>query len=81
MLFAATGMAVSVFIGSFAGHSIGGAITITALWGFVGGMLVALGQPASFVGLQSIVAVVIASGFPTDVDGAAARAASVFSGG
>lgn len=53
MLLAAIGMAVSVFIGSLAGHS----IAVAALWGFAGGLLVALGQAASFVGLQSIVAV------------------------
>ena len=41
----------------------------------------ALGPAASFVGLQSIVAVVIAEGFPADLPNAAGRAALVFGGG
>ncbi len=81
MLFAAAGMALSVFLGSLAGHTDAAAIGIAAAWGFGGGLLVALGPSASFVGLQSIVAVLIAGGFPTDVTGAAGRAGLVFAGG
>ena len=51
------------------------------VWGFAGGLLVALGPAASFVGLQSIVAVLIAGGFPADLREAAGRAALVFGGG
>ena len=81
MLLAALGMACSVFIGSLAGHSSAATIGVAALWAFVGGLLVALGHGASYVGLQSIVAVLIAGGYPSDLEGAAGRAALVFGGG
>jgi hypothetical protein len=81
MLYAAGGMALSIFFGSLAGHSIVASIAATACWGFGGGLLVALGPAASFVGLQSIVAVVIAEGFPADLPDAAGRAALVLAGG
>ncbi len=81
MLFAAAGMALSVFVGSLAGHRDGAAIAIAAAWGFGGGLMVALGPSATFVGLQSIVAVLIAGGFPTDLESAGGRAALVLGGG
>lgn len=81
MLLAAVGMAFSVFIGSLAGHSNAATIVVAATWAFAGGLLVALGHGASYVGLQSIVAVLIAGGYPSDLEGAAARAALVFGGG
>jgi len=81
MLLAAGGMAFSVFVGSLASYSIAAAIGVAALWGFGGGFLVALGQAASFVGLQSIIAVLIAGGFPSDPESAAWRATLVFGGG
>ncbi|MGQ0713687.1 MAG: FUSC family protein [Gemmatimonadaceae bacterium] len=81
MLLASLGMAFSVFVGSVATHSIGFAIAAAALWGFGGGLLVALGQAASFVGLQSIVTLLIAGGFPSDFQEAAGRAGLVFAGG
>jgi uncharacterized membrane protein YccC len=81
MLFAALGMAVSIFLGSLAGQTNAAAIGVAAAWGFGGGLIVALGPSASFVGLQSIVAVVLAGGFPSDLRGAALRAVLVFAGG
>src|SRR3954453_14959227 len=78
MLFAALGMAVSIFLGSLAGRTNAAAIGVAAAWGFGGGLIVALGPSASFVGLQSIVAVVLAGGFPSDLRGAALRAVLVF---
>jgi len=81
MLLAAVGMAFSVFIGSLAGHSTAATIVVAALWAFAGGLLVALGNGASYVGLQSIVAVLIAGGYPSNLEGAFGRAALVFGGG
>ncbi len=81
MLFAAVGMALSVFFGSVAGYRDETAIAAAAFWGFAGGFIVALGPSASFVGLQSAVAVVIAGGYPSDLRDAAGRAALVFGGG
>ncbi|MEN3337357.1 MAG: hypothetical protein V7647_1033 [Acidobacteriota bacterium] len=81
MLFAAAGMALSILLGSLAGHSNVAAIAAAAAWGFGGGLIVALGASASFVGLQSVVAVLIAGGFPSDLRGALLRAALVLAGG
>src|SRR6185436_2691540 len=74
-------MAVSIFIGSLAGHSDVAEIVAATVSAFIGGLLVALGPSAAFVGLQSVVAVLIASGFPADSAGAAIRAAIVLGGG
>jgi len=81
MLLATLSMAGSVFLGSLAGHSLPAVVLIAGLWGFGGGLLVALGQSASFVGLQAILALLIAGGLPSDVGGAAARAVFVLGGG
>src|SRR4051812_6207194 len=42
MLFATIGMALSIFVGSLAGHSDVAAIAAAAAWGFGGGLVVAL---------------------------------------
>ncbi len=81
MLLATIGMACSVFVGSVAGHSSVATIGVAALWAFAGGLLVALGRGASVVGVQSIVALSLAGGYPSDFEGAAGRAALVLAGG
>lgn len=81
MLVAAFGMAFSVFSGSLAGHSTVATIVVAGVWAFGAGLLVALGQGASYVGLQSIVALLVAGGYPSDLEGAAGRAALVIGGG
>jgi len=81
MLLVAIGMACSVFVGSLAGYSSVATVGVAALWAFTGGLLVALGKGASVVGLQSMVAVLLAGGYPSDFEGAAGRAALVLGGG
>jgi hypothetical protein len=81
MLCAAGGMAISIGLGTVAGHAMFMAIVLVALWGFVSGLLVALGPAASFVGLQSTVAVIIATGFPAGVEDAIGRSLLVCGGG
>lgn len=81
MLLAALSMSASVFLGSLVSQSVGAAVLFAGLWGFGGGLLVALGQSASYVGLQAILALLIAGGLPADVEAAAARAAFVLGGG
>jgi uncharacterized membrane protein YccC len=81
MVYAAAGMALSVFVGSIAGHSDLAAIVTATTAAFASGMLLAVGPAAAFVGLQSVVAVLIAGGFPTDPAAAAVRAAIVLGGG
>ncbi len=81
MVSAAFGMALSVLVGSLAGHSAAAAVVSAVLAAFVCGLFVALGQAAAFVGLQCVVAVLVAGGFPSDVPGAALRAGIVLAGG
>ena len=81
MVYAAGAMALSIFVGSLAGHSDVAAIVTATIAAFASGMLVAVGPAAAFVGLQSVVAVLIAGGFSTDARGAAVRAVLVLGGG
>lgn len=81
MLVAAISMAFSVFVGSLTGHSAAASILVATIWAFAAGLVVALGAGPTFVGLQSIVAILVAGGFPSDVGGAVARAALVLAGG
>src|SRR5689334_1749888 len=81
MFLAAAGMALSMFIGTLAGKSAVAAIVTAAVWAFGGGLLVAVGPAAAFVGLQSTVAVILAGAYPGGPDVAAGRALLVFAGG
>jgi uncharacterized membrane protein YccC len=81
MLSATAGMALSLFVGSLAGRSTAIDCVIASVWGFTAGLLVALGPAASFVGLQSAVAVIVAGAYPADLRGAAGRALLVLGGG
>ena len=81
MVFASIGMALSVFAGSVAGWSDSASVVVATMAAFTCGISVALGPSASFVGLQSGVAAIIATGFPSDLTGAAVRGALVLGGG
>ena len=81
MLWAAAGMAVSIVLGSLAGHSAVAATLVALLWGFASGWSVALGPAASFVGLQSAVGAIVAQGFTSTPADAVVRGVIVFSGG
>jgi hypothetical protein len=81
MVYAAVGMALSIFVGSLAGHSDLAAIATATIAAFASGLLVAVGPAAAFVGLQCGVAVLVAGGYPVDAPAAALRAAIVLGGG
>src|SRR5262245_7062397 len=81
MVFASIGMALSVFAGSVAGWSDSASVVVATMAAFTCGISVALGPSASFVGLQSGVAAIIATGFPSDLTGAAVRGVLVLGGG
>ena len=81
MLWAAAGMAVSIVLGSLAGHSAVAATLVALLWGFASGWSVALGPAASFVGLQSAVGAIVAQGFTSTPADAVVRGVIVFGGG
>lgn len=81
MLIATAAMAASIFMGSLVGGFALAASVAAGAWGFGGGLAVALGPAASFVGLQASVAVLVAGGFPAGARDAALRAALVLAGG
>ena len=81
MVYAAVAMALAIFVGSLGGHSDVASIATATIAAFGSGLLVAVGPAAAFVALQAVVAVLIASGFPSDPRGAALRGLMVFAGG
>ena len=81
MLFAVAGMAVSLTVGSLAGHSSVVATLVCTAWGLGAGLLVSLGAGASFVGLQSTVAVIVAVAYPAPPGEAFGRGLLVVAGG
>jgi hypothetical protein len=81
MLLAASGMAVSLFVGSLAGRSTLIDCAIAATWALGAGLFVALGPAAAFIGLQSTVAVLVATAYPAALSGATGRALLVLGGG
>ncbi|HET6816384.1 MAG TPA: FUSC family protein [Mycobacteriales bacterium] len=75
------GMAVSTFVGSLvAGHAVP-MVALLTLWGFAAGLMVALGRPASIVGVQAVVAFVVFGRYPGGVAQSAAHAGWVVAGG
>ncbi len=81
MVSASLAMGAAVVAGSLAGNSDAASIAVATLAGFAGSIVVALGPAAAFVGLQAIVAVLIATGFPATLRDALVRGAIVFGGG
>src|SRR4051812_3775194 len=81
MIAAALAMGIALVAGSLAGHGAGSSIVVSTLIAFAGAIVVALGPAAAFVGLQSVVAALIATGFPTGPRDAAIRGAIVVGGG
>jgi|SRR5579872_3022321 len=80
MLLTSIGMAVSLFVGSFAAHSTPAITLVTALWGFAYGIIASLGSSATTVGLNSVVALVIFSGFDFSVAQAILQAGLLLAG-
>ena len=81
MVLASVAMTFAIFIGSLAGLSGVTATMAAAGFGLAGGLLTALGPAGAFIGLQALVAVVIAGGFPSGSQDAAFRALAVLGGG
>ncbi|HZP65910.1 MAG TPA: FUSC family protein [Rudaea sp.] len=81
MLFAAAAAGVSAFVG----YTLGGndvAITLAALiWGFAGGLLVALGPDIGRIGLTSMILLVVTGAYPSTPAEALGPSFLFFSGG
>ena len=81
VLAASVGLALSAFVGGTIGHLVAFDIVTTALWGFAAGLLVALGQDATVVGLQSAIGLVVFSQFTFTPAVAAQEAGLLLAGG
>ena len=81
LLTTTAGMALSTFVGSLcAGHAAAVVVTL-AVWGFVAGLLVALGRAATIVGVQAVVGLIVFGRYPGGVDTSALHALAVLAGG
>ena len=63
VLAATLGTSLAAFVAMTAGHVLGADLVITGAIGFVAGLLVALGQPATVVGLQTVVGLLVFNQF------------------
>jgi uncharacterized membrane protein YccC len=81
MIAASFAMGAAMIAGALAGYNTIAAIVVATSAAFGGGFFVVFGVAASFIGLQFIVAVVIASGLPADVRDAVLAGALVLAGG
>jgi uncharacterized membrane protein YccC len=81
MLAASLAMGAAMFAGALAGHSTLASVIVVVLAAFSGGLLVVFGVAASFIGLQVVIAVLIAGGFPSGPREALIGGALVVAGG
>ena len=81
MVLASVVMAAAIFIGSVAGLSGITSVVACTAFALAGGLLSALGPAGAFIGLQAMIAVVLAGGFAAGPVEATERAAAVLAGG
>ncbi|MBV8637032.1 MAG: FUSC family protein [Candidatus Eremiobacteraeota bacterium] len=81
MIAVAFAMAISTFVGTMAAHSTIVEIASLALWGAGYGLIASLGPPASAVGVNATIALVIFSNYPLPMTQSAECAALVIFGG
>jgi hypothetical protein len=81
MLLATLGMCVSTLVGTLAGRSTLALATFAAVWGLLYGVLTELDAGASWAGLQSTIALLVAGAYPGTLEHAAGRAALILVGG
>jgi uncharacterized membrane protein YccC len=76
----AVGMAVSTFVGSLVAGHVGVTLAALAVWAFAAGLMTVLGRPATIVGTQAVMGLVVFGRFPGSVETAAAHAGWVLVG-
>jgi hypothetical protein len=80
MMASVVSMSVSAVVGSLAGNSPFAAVLVTSLWGFACGLLTVLGEDIGWVVMQGVIALVVATAFPSYSFDAAARAVFIMAG-
>jgi uncharacterized membrane protein YccC len=81
MLLTCTGMALAAFSAATLGSSVIASTALAVVWAFGAGILASLGQAATIVGLQTLIALAIFSQFHDTPAQAAIVAGMVFAGG
>jgi uncharacterized membrane protein YccC len=81
LLAASVAVALSTLVGLLTGGNDWLTVLLMGVWGLGAGLTVALGQSASFVGLMSALALLLAADFPADGPEAMRRSALVLAGG
>jgi uncharacterized membrane protein YccC len=81
MLLAAAAAGISAFVGYSVGYSTALTVLAALLWGFFGGLLVALGPEAGRIGLTSMILLVITASEPRALADAVGPALLFFGGG
>lgn len=81
MLWTASAMAISTFVGGVAAYSLPALVLVTALWGFAYGLLASLGPAATAVGINATIALIVFSHFKISVPQVAGESLLVLAGG
>lgn len=75
------GMAASTFVGSLCSGHVAAVVITLALWGFVAGLMVALGRAATVTGVQALIGLIVFGRYPGGMGTAALHAGWVLAGG
>jgi hypothetical protein len=73
-------MGLAALAGSLAGGHLWTIVPLAGLWAFGAGLLAVLGPPLSFIGLKSLVTVLIAGGYPSSTEDAFIRSGLILAG-
>jgi len=73
-------MALCAFLGSSTGDHLIVIVVLSAFWAFAAGMLSILGPPLSFIGIKTLVSLLLAAGYPSNPREALHRGILVFAG-
>lgn len=73
-------MGLAALMGSLAGNDPAGSMWLLALWALGAGLLSVLGPPLSFIGIKTLVTLIIASGYPSSLHDALSRAGLILTG-
>jgi hypothetical protein len=80
MLLGSLLMSLAALAGSLAGNQLWSIVLLAGLWAFGAGLLSVLGPPLSFIGLKTLVTVLIAGGYPSSGKDAFIRSGLILAG-
>ncbi|MDE1171821.1 MAG: FUSC family protein [Verrucomicrobium sp.] len=74
-------MAAAAWLGTVCGHTHGAALAVTALGGFVCGLVVVYNDDLGWIAIQGVIALLLATNFPSYGEMGAARSVAILAGG